>query len=91
MVLLGLPVKTQELATVHLIRRGSGGGRSANGRTVRAAMLEPDETVLVNGLLVSSVARTLVDLGCTASRDAAVMAADHALRRGMVTPTELSS
>lgn len=90
-LLLGLPVKNQDLHTVHLIRRGSGGGRSANGRTVRAARLEPDETVLVNGVLVTSVARTLVDLGCTASRDAAVMAADHALRHRLVTPTELSA
>jgi len=89
-ILLGLPVKDQHLDTVYLIRRGAGGGRSANGRTVRAAQLDPDETVLVNGVLVTSVARTLVDLGCTASRDAAVMAADHALRRRMVTPAELS-
>jgi hypothetical protein len=90
-ILLGLPVRNQDLNTVHLIRRGTGGGRSANGRTVRAAQLEPDETVLVNGVLVTSVPRTLVDLGCSASRDAAVMAADHALRRRMVTPTELSA
>ena len=90
-LLLGLPVKDQDLHTVHLIRRGTGGGRSANGRTVRAAMLEPDETVLVDGVLVTSVARTLTDLGCTASRDAAVMAADHALRHKMLTPAELSA
>ena len=53
-ILLGLPVKDQHLDTVYLIRRGTGGGRSANGRTVRAAQLDPDETVLVNGVLVTS-------------------------------------
>jgi hypothetical protein len=90
-ILLGLPVKTSDLDTVHLIRRGTSGGRSANGRTVRSALLEPEETVLVNGVLVTSVARTLVDLGCTASRDASVMAADYALHLKLVTPAGLSA
>jgi len=90
-LLLGLPVKHQEFETVHLIRRGTGGGRTANGRTVRAAKLDPDETLLVDGILVTSVARTLMDLGCTASREAAVMAADYALRQKLLTPAELSA
>ena len=90
-LLLGLPVKDQDLNTVSLIRRGTGGGRSANGRTVRVAQLEPGEIALVGGVQVTSVARTLVDLGCTASRDAAVMAADHALHHRLVSPAELSA
>ena len=85
-LLLGLPVKHQDLQTVHLIRRGTGGRTQREWAHGSRRQLEPDETVLVDGMLVTSVARTLVDLGCTASRDAAVMAADHALRQRLVTP-----
>lgn len=56
---------------------------------MHAASLEADEIVVVDGLLVTSVARTVVDLARTTPLDRAVVPADQALRKRMVTRADL--
>src|SRR3954452_18345473 len=55
---------------------------------VRAARLRPQQITTWFGVPVTTVARTLVDLGRHDRRDA-IMAADAALREGLVTPREI--
>lgn len=63
--------------------RGSPGVRPMRGAEV--------DDVVVNGIRVTPVARTVVDLARTASLPTAVAAADHALRHGLCTRHELAS
>lgn len=62
-------------------RRGSDGIRTHRGRDADAVSLA--------GVLVTSAARTVIDLGRTDSLETAVAAADHALRRGLCTRDQL--
>jgi hypothetical protein len=61
--------------------RGSSGVRPVCGADVDA--------VVVNGIRVTPVARTVVDLARSASLPTAVAAADHALRHGLCTRDDL--
>src|SRR5262249_6479637 len=58
---------------------------------VYAARLSPEETVEVDGLSVTSLTRTIADLARTQSFESAVIAADAALARQLVSPTELDA
>lgn len=81
-VVHGLPVVSTSLSRVQVTRPDSAGGRNRGGVHLYAAPLHPDEVVLVRGMAVTSLARTVVDLGRTESFERAVMAGDAALRRG---------
>ncbi|NHA67280.1 hypothetical protein [Phycicoccus flavus] len=59
-------------------------------RVVRPHLGPPAETVSLQGLRVTSAARTVVDLARTGSLDSALAAADHALRHGLCTPQQLA-
>ncbi len=56
---------------------------------LHAATLQADEVTLVDGLPVTSVSRTLADLGRMLPFEAALVPTDAALRRGLVTREEL--
>ena len=62
--------------------RGSSGVRPIRGGEA--------DTVVVNGIRVTPVARTVVDLARSASLPTAVAAADHALRHGLCTRADLA-
>lgn len=55
-------------------------------RTLRTfcASLDPDEICTVHGVPVTTAARTIVDIARTFGFEQGVVAADHALRRGLV-------
>lgn len=57
--------------------------------TVRVGRLDPAEITRVDGVPVTAVARTLVDLGRWADLPTAVVCTDAALRDGLVSPTDL--
>jgi len=57
---------------------------------VHAAPLAPEEVVEVDGLFVTSPARTVIDIARTAGLDAAVAVADSALHKHLVDPGELA-
>ncbi|HEV7469342.1 MAG TPA: hypothetical protein VGO23_06115 [Pseudonocardia sp.] len=62
-VLHGLPVWGVPLDRVHVTRARRGGARTGRDLCVHSALLDPSEVVVRDGIAVTSVARTLVDLG----------------------------
>ncbi len=81
-----LPIWGTDLSVVHLTRLSASGGRTGPGRRVHAIELRPAEVVVHGGVRVTSVARTLIDVGCTAGFATTVIAADAALHRAAVDP-----
>lgn len=79
-VLHGLPVWSVPLDRVHATRPRSCGGRRSRAVLLHSAALAPSDIDVVNGLPVTSLARTVVDLARTVSHEAAVAIADAALR-----------
>ncbi len=65
------------------------GPRTRGSRMLRPHVGAPVEPVLREGLLVSDVPRTVVDLARTGSLATALCAADHALRHGLCTAAAL--
>lgn len=90
-VLHGLPLWQVPLAVVHATRsRRNGAGRT--GRLhVHPAPLDPAEVTTVDGVLVTTAARTVVDLARTVGFAPAVVVADAALHDRLVTDDELST
>jgi len=82
-VLHGLPVWRSSLAVVHLTRPRTGGGRVRAGCELHTSLLQPSEVVALDGVRVTSLARTVADLARTLPLDQAVAAGDAALRRGL--------
>lgn len=78
-VLHGLPVGGADLREVHVTRIGRGGQRHVSGRRVHSSPLDPTWCTVVDGVLVTTVARTLADLLKVESLEVAVSAADAAL------------
>lgn len=88
-VLHGLPVWGDPLRRVQLTRNRRSGARRTDDLHIHAAPLEPWELVIVDGITVTSVARTLVDVGRHLGFEQAVVVADAALWRKLVTREEL--
>lgn len=82
-VVHGLPVVGRPDDRVHVVRDAAAGGRS-RGDLVRHATTSAPVPVVVDDLLVTGVARTVVDLARVGGVAAAVVAGDHALRTGLV-------
>ncbi|MFL6028253.1 MAG: type IV toxin-antitoxin system AbiEi family antitoxin domain-containing protein [Friedmanniella sp.] len=89
-VLHGLPVWRQSLGAVHLTRPRTGGGRVRGGCVLHTSPLRPADVVTLDGLRVTSLARTVADLARTLPLDQAVAAGDAALRRGLPVPEVLA-
>jgi hypothetical protein len=64
---------------------------NASGAHLRRATLRPEDVTVVDGVLVTSIARTLVDLGRHRSTACAVVALDAALHDGRVTIDEIEA
>jgi hypothetical protein len=86
-----VPVWGVRLQRVHQIRPGAGGSSKTDRRWVHVGRLDPADIVTVDGMPVTSPARTLVDLARIVPFQTAVIAADNALNREIVTPAELAS
>jgi hypothetical protein len=89
-VLHGLPVWGDPLRRVQMTRNRRSGARLTDDLHVHAAPLEPWELVVVDGITVTSPARTLVDVGRQVGFEQAVVVADAALWRQVVTREELN-
>ncbi len=75
---------------MHATRLGVGGNRHRSTRHVHSGILSSEWQTTVDGVHVTTVARTLVDVAKTQPRLAAVTAADAALHRGLCTYEEIS-
>jgi len=77
----GLPVWSEHLDRVRLTRDRRGGGRTRRWVQVHGAVLPDSDVVTVQGFRTTSLARTVVDLGCSLPLAQAVAAGDLALAR----------
>ena len=91
--LLGLPVWDVPLLNgpVHATRSEPGTTINRVKLVVRSGRLATDEIAEVESVPVTSLARTLIDLGRWAGRSTAVVCADAALRDGLVTRIDLEA
>ena len=88
-VMHGLPVWRSSIARIHATRSRSYGGRRRKNLHVHPAPLVEDDTVIVDGVLTTSLARTVLDLSRTIPLAQAVAAGDRALATGL-TDADLS-
>ena len=79
----GLPLWTAMLGRVQLTRDRLGGLKQRRYSLIRGIPLDAGEIVTVDGILVTSLARTLFDLGCQLTMQQAVPVGDAALRQGL--------
>jgi hypothetical protein len=86
----GLPTWGMPASRAHVTRDRRSGGRRGRAVHVHVSPLRPEEIVSVGGLPVTSVARTVVDLARTVPFEAAVVAADAALARRLVSSADLA-
>jgi hypothetical protein len=87
--LLSLPMVGRRGSAVHLTHEAAAGGRSGHG-VVRHGSGVPPEVHEVDGIRVTSVSRTVVDLARIGGLVAGVCAADHALREQLTTLVDLA-
>lgn len=86
----GLPLWHSMLDRVQLTRDRPGGVKRRTYSVVRGIPLDADDVVVVDGTLVTSLARTVLDLGCQLHMRKAVAVGDAALRLGL-TPEQVES
>ncbi|MGI3786451.1 MAG: hypothetical protein ACRYG2_37385 [Janthinobacterium lividum] len=89
-VLHGLDVPRRALERVHLTRNRYGGGQRRAWVQVHGHLLPDDHVVAADGLAVTSLPRTVVDLACALPLPDAVAVGDGALRLG-ATPLDLET
>lgn len=89
-VLHGLPLWNVPLDRVHITRPRDYGGRRRRRRHVRVAPIAEHEIRTLNGLVLTSPARTVVDVARTVGFEEAVVVVDAALRLRLVDPLDLA-
>jgi hypothetical protein len=87
--LWGIPLGRPWPRAVHVLARPDSHARSKNGVLVHRTEFALDEIVEIDGVLVTSPARTLLDLARTMSFADAVVALDHALNPERADPEVL--
>ncbi|MEC5183685.1 hypothetical protein RCH12_001140 [Cryobacterium sp. MP_3.1] len=87
--LWGIPLGSPWPHAVHVLARPASHARSKNGVLVHRSEFEWEEIVEIDGVLVTSPARTLLDLARTVSFADAVVALDHALNPDRADPRVL--
>ena len=80
-VVHGLPLFGVELGPVHVTHNRRGGGRVNESVVTHCFPL--DDVVVIDGLRVTSLPRTVVDIARTRSLDSAVVLGDRAMRMGV--------
>ncbi|RVW01725.1 type IV toxin-antitoxin system AbiEi family antitoxin domain-containing protein [Rhodococcus spongiicola] len=87
----GLDLWNTPMKAVHLTRNRRSGGRRTGHRHVHSAALDSDEVTTIDGLRVTTVARTVVDLARSLPFEQAVVAGDHALHTKRCTFRDLEA
>ncbi|MFC9763770.1 hypothetical protein [Rhodococcus jostii] len=91
LALHGIELWNVPLALVHMTANRTHGGKKSRRRHLHATPFDPDEVTAVDGVLVTTVARSLVDFARTVPFEQAVVSGDHALRLGCTDPAELAA
>ncbi|WP_448071344.1 hypothetical protein [Georgenia yuyongxinii] len=87
-VILGIPLIGPPPKKVHVAAESAGGGRSS--AYIQRHVIRPmPHITLVDGLAVTSAARTVIELARTRPFISGLVAADYALRVGLVTRADL--
>ena len=81
-VMHGLPIWRHSITLVHVMRDGNSGGERRAFVHVHKTPLGDDEITLIDGVAVTSLARTIADLGRAAPLMESVPMGDQALRLG---------
>ncbi len=89
-VVLGMPLRPRWRELAHVTRSDVRGSRTENGVKHHLGTFRGGDVVQVEGLTVTGLARTAMDIGREHGYEDGVVAADAALRLG-ATPGELSS
>jgi hypothetical protein len=82
-VLHGLPVWAEAVERVHVTRSRQGNGTKRSVVQVHGAPLDPREMTMVDGVPVTSLTRTVLDLARTLPMEQAVASGDRALALGL--------
>lgn len=82
-ILHGLPVPRKHLDVISMTRLTPGHGELSTRMRVRHTALSEDEVVLIDGMRVTSLARTVFDLARALSFEWGVMACDAGYRQGL--------
>ena len=78
-----LPIWPEAVDRVHVTRSRSGGGKRRTVVWVHGAPLPDEDRVVIDGIAVTSLARTVADLSRTLPFEQAVAAGDRALASGL--------
>jgi hypothetical protein len=89
LALHGMPLWGLELDEVHVTRIGDRAGGLIAGVQHHLGGLVPADVTMVDGVPVTALPRALVETACTASFEAAVVAADAVLRESGLEDAEL--
>jgi predicted transcriptional regulator of viral defense system len=76
----GLPLWRLRLDRVHVLRRPPAAGNGSRRLRLHIARIDDDEVTLIDGVAVTNLTRTVVDVARTVPFESAVVMADHALR-----------
>jgi predicted transcriptional regulator of viral defense system len=79
----GLDLHEPDLSLLHLTRPDRHSSRKEAGVHHHVGRLDASDAVEIDGLPVTSLARTVIDLACLAIVESGLVAADCALRRGL--------
>lgn len=82
-VIHGLPIWRHGITQVHVMRDGNSGGQRRAHVHDHRTPLSPDDIMQVGGLSVTSLARTVADLGRSSPMMESVPIGDQALRLGL--------
>ncbi len=78
----GLPLLKADLGSVHLLSCSPSGGHKRHRRHIHTGIVDPGSVVLIDGVHVTSLVRTAIDLACGGDFARALTVLDGALRRG---------
>lgn len=88
-VMHGLPLWGLPLTKVHLTRQRHGGGSSNRHKVMHALPLADNEITRIDGIAVTSLARTIIDVARIEHFEPAVIMGDHALNTASLTEDDL--
>jgi hypothetical protein len=88
-VLHGLPVWGMAIDRIHVTRPGSPGASSTGSLHPHRCQLTDPEVTTIDGVLVTTIARTVLDIARTAPLTQAIVVADAALHLELTTADEL--